>query len=184
MGCQAPGQRGRGGARFSASASDTKQCSAPHRSPATSDRSLPAVCQSAPHLRAHQKSTTFPSACHRSKFSQWYQKVKIDPSGPFLLRMPTEPFILTRSIRNSQRCTSDSGSTGRRGQGDFELVCRRFRRLGISLTPGLCQARVIVSPARDIDALRDRPHAQKVIWRGPQQLDTGLSGSQASRLRL
>jgi hypothetical protein len=30
-----------------------------------------------------------------SKFSQGYQKVKIDPSGPFLVRMPTEPFILT-----------------------------------------------------------------------------------------
>jgi hypothetical protein len=32
----ARGQRGRGGARFSASARNTKQCSAPHRSPATS----------------------------------------------------------------------------------------------------------------------------------------------------
>lgn len=145
MGChqrdpaKAPGQRGRGGARFSASASDTKQCSAPHRSPATSDRSLPAVCQSAPHLRAHQKSTTFPSACHCS-------------SGPFLLRMPTEPFILTRSIRNSQRCTSDSGSTGRRGQGDFELACRRFRprsRSGqLPLSSPSPRSRLLRLPAR------------------------------------
>jgi hypothetical protein len=41
---------------------------------------------------------------------------------------------------------------------------------------GLNQARVIVSPTREVDALRDWPHAQKVIRRWPQQLDAGFSG--------
>ena len=39
----------------------------------------------------------------------------------------------------------------------------------------LNQARVIVSPARRIDPFRDRPHAQKVIRRGLQQLNADLS---------
>ena len=36
----------------------------------------------------------------------------------------------------------------------------------------LNQARVIVSPAQHIDPLRYRPHAQKVIWRGPLEISS------------
>jgi hypothetical protein len=35
---------------------------------------------------------------------------------------------------------------------------------------------VIIPGASLIDARRDWLHAQKIVWRGPQKLDTGLPG--------
>ena len=58
----------------------------------------------------------------------------------------------------------------------FRSVMRRaLIRSDSLILDGLNQVRVIVSAARDIDALRYGPHAQKVIWRGPQELGTSLS---------
>ncbi|MGO8846462.1 MAG: hypothetical protein ACLQFI_14220 [Methylocella sp.] len=40
----------------------------------------------------------------------------------------------------------------------------------------LNRAWVIIPGASLIAPLRYRPHSQKIVWRRPQQIDTGLSG--------
>jgi len=40
----------------------------------------------------------------------------------------------------------------------------------------LNQAWVIISPAREIDPLRNWPHAQQIVWSGPQKLNASRSG--------
>jgi hypothetical protein len=80
----------------------------------------------------------------------------------------------------ARRHRYDRNSYGNCGGGDREMVhslTPEHLALGNGLVfDGLNQTRVIVSPARHIDPFRDRPHAQKVIRRRPQQLDAALSG--------
>ena len=62
----------------------------------------------------------------------------------------------------------------------FVYVARSGRlHFGLTHSAGLdrlSQAWIIVSAARHIGPFRDRPHAQKVVRSGSQQLNTGLPG--------
>jgi len=72
------------------------------------------------------------------------QRVKIEV-GEISVR-PATPVILIRCLRSAPW----------RAENLSRIILNRLN-----------QARVIVSPARHIDSFRDRPHAQKVIRRGP-----------------
>jgi hypothetical protein len=132
-------------------------------------------------VNAKASSADYPAFRNFPNRTRVISSIPIDSDLHHLFRIPSRRRIRTALGASLKFCpphltaACDSKADFGKLSNDVFIGPKTLARSNGLFLDGLNQAWIIVAPARHIDAFRNRPHAQTIIWRRSQNLDASLS---------